>query len=177
MLAVGRWYAVQVRPRLERSVSRLLEERGYEQLLPTYKCRRRSANRFKELELPLFPSYVFCRITATAAAPIVTTPGVVRIVGAGNQPVAVDDSEMDALQRAVKSRFQLEACSFLRVGQKVRIESGPLSGIEGILSRVRNVDRLVVSVTLLHRSVSVEIHRDCVLELGGRVGPLPLQRC
>lgn len=160
------WYALHVRPRAERMVAEMLREKGYEPFLPTHVSRRRWSDRVKELDMPLFPGYLFCRVTPSSAGPIVTTQGVLRIVGAPGAPLPVDDAEIDALRTVVESRLRLEPWPYLRVGQRVRIEAGPLRGLHGVLVRVSDQQRLVVSVSLLQRSVAVEID-------GLSIAPLP----
>lgn len=167
LLDPDRWYAIQVRSRYEHTVGRLLAEKSYEQFVPVYTCRRRWADRIKELELPLFANYLFCRVTPAASGPIVTTPGVIRIVSAGNQPLPVDDHEIAALRKIVESGLRTEPWPFLHVGRTVQIESGPLCGLRGVLCRIRSADRLVVSVALLRRSVSVELDRAMVSVVQG----------
>lgn len=151
------WYAVRVRSNFERTVSAVLEDKGVEQFLPTYRSRRIWTDRVKTLDLPLFPGYVFCRIPLDERNRVVTTDGVVGIVGAGRRPIPVSESEMDAVRAIVQSQSPSEPWPFLRVGQTVRINRGSLAGLEGILIRVKNSWRLVVSVTLLERSVAVDI--------------------
>jgi transcription antitermination factor NusG len=92
--------------------------------------------------------------------PILTTPGVIRIVGVGKIPVPIEDSEINALQRITKAGLALRPCDYLRVGNRVRVEEGPLKGVEGILLKKKNEQRLVVSVTLLQRSVAVEFNSE-----------------
>ena len=151
------WYALRVRSRCENTVATHLGGRGYEWFLPLYKCRHRWSDRFKEIELPLFPGYVFCRFNVLHRLPILTVPGVVRIVGFGRTPVPVDQTEIAAIRAAAKSGLPRQPWPFLQVGQKVRIEDGPLCGIEGILLSFKGHRRLVLSVTLLQRSVAVEV--------------------
>jgi transcription antitermination factor NusG len=157
------WYAVQVQPKCERFVAELLGAKGYERFVPFYMARRRWSDRTKVLELPLIPHYVFCRITADAIGPIVTTPRVVRIVGCGRTPIPVDQQEIDALQRIDGCRLQAEPWPFLRVGQEVAICGGPLDGVRGVLVRHKGADRLIVSVTLLQRAVAVEVDAQSVI--------------
>jgi transcription antitermination factor NusG len=155
-----RWFALCVRSQYEKNVAATLRSKGYEDFLPLYRCRRRWSDRFKELELPLFPGYVFCCFDINHRLPILLTPGVMLIVGSGKIPVPVDDNEIAALKSIVKSRFQAEPWPFLQIGQTVRIEQGSLEGVEGILLALKKPNRLVVSVTLLQRSVAVEIDED-----------------
>jgi transcription antitermination factor NusG len=117
------------------------------------------------IERPLFENYVFCRITPDAAGPIVTTPGVIRIVGATGQAIPVDDGEIEALSRVMTSGLRVEPWTYLHVGRRVRVESGPLAGVEGILCQVLRSERLVVSVTLLQRAVNVELDSSAVFPI------------
>ena len=156
------WFALQVRPKYERLVASALLFKGYESFLPL--CRRRSrwSDRIKEIELPLFPGYMFCRFEVNKRLPILVTPGVQRIVGIGKAPHPVDDSEIAALQAIVISGLRAEPWPYIQIGQRVRIERGSLAGVEGILTGVRGPARLVVSVNLLQRSVAVEIDESWV---------------
>jgi transcription antitermination factor NusG len=168
------WFAIQTKSRHEKMVSRRLEHMGYEQFLPTYHARRRWSDRFKVVELPLFESYLFCRLDANNPARVISAPGTIRIVGGGAAPIPVADEEIDALQRAVSVRRQLEPWPYLRQGQRVRIESGPMTGIEGVLQALRGRRRLIVSVTVLQRSVAVDIDRDAVWPIDRSGGWAPL---
>jgi transcription antitermination factor NusG len=160
------WYAVRVRSNYERTVSTVLEQKGVAQFLPTYRSRRVWTDRVKTLDLPLFPGYVFCRIPLDGRNRVVTTEGVVGFVGAGRQPIPVTESEIEAIRRIVESQAPTEPWPFLKIGQRVRINYGSLIGLEGLLLRVRSSWRLVVSVTLLERSVAVEIDAAYVTPLG-----------
>jgi transcription antitermination factor NusG len=151
------WYAARVRSNYESNVSTVLEHKGIERFLPTYRSRRKWADRIKTLDLPLFPGYVFCRIPLEERNLVLTTAGVVDIVSVGRVPAPVSDAEIAAIRTVVESRAHVEPWPFLKIGQTLRIHSGSLSGLEGILIRVKNSWRLVISVTLLERSVAVEI--------------------
>jgi transcription antitermination factor NusG len=151
------WFALQVRTRHESGVSNYLHGQGYESFLPLYKCRKRWSDRVKEVETPLFSGYLFCRFDPQDRLPIMKTPGVMQIVGVNRVPVPVDEGEINAIQTLVASGIPNQPWPFLQVGEKVRIESGSLSGLEGILMEFRGTQRLVLSITLLQRSVSVEI--------------------
>jgi transcriptional antiterminator NusG len=139
-----------------------LSGKGYEWFLPRYKCRKRWSDRVKETELPLFPGYLFCRFNPQDRLPILKTPGVTQIVGYNRIPVAVDENEIEAIRALVSSGVPNFPCAYLDVGSRVRIESGALRGIEGILTDLKGKRRLVLSVTLLQRSVAVEIDSDAV---------------
>src|SRR5216684_9122189 len=151
------WFALQTRSRYENLVATLLRGKGYELFLPVYKSRRRWSDRIKELELPLFPGYLFCRFNPLDRFPILVTPGVMQVVGVGKIPIPVDDLEIAALETAIRSGLPRQPWPFLQIGQKVKIECKPLCGLEGILVEFKGRHRLVLSVTLLQRSVAVEV--------------------
>jgi len=161
------WYALRARVRHEKLIASALYGKGYEVFLPLHRVRHRWSDRMKELDDPLFPGYLFCRFDVNRRLPILTTPGVIQVVGMGKRILPVDDLEVAAIQAIVSSQLYAERWPYLAVGQRVRIERGPLTGMEGILLTVKNTYRLVVSVTLLQRSVSVEIDEDWVTPLDG----------
>jgi transcription antitermination factor NusG len=156
------WFALQVRTRHESGVATVLEGKGYESFLPTYQARRRWSDRIKELQLPLFPGYLFCRFSPQHRLPILTTPGVLQIVGIGKIPMPLEESEIAAVQTVVQSGLAREPWPFLQVGGHVLIECGPLLGLEGIVLNFKGHHRMVLSVTLLQRSVAVEIDKAWV---------------
>ena len=167
------WFALRVKSRYEKLAATMAHNKGFEEFLPLYKCRRRWSDRFKSVDLPLFPGYLFCRMNPEYRLPILTIPGVLHLVGLGRMPVPIDDAEVAAIQTAVRSGLGVEPWPFLDVGQRVRLEDGPLAGLEGILVERRKQHRIVVSVTLLKRSVGVEIEADWVRPLDGdRRSPL-----
>ena len=158
MFTSPRWFAVQTRPRWEQPVCGILENKGYELFLPLYKSRRFWSDRIKEVILPLFPGYLFCRLTLEQRTlPLLTTPGVRKIVGIGRQPTPIPDFEIAAVQALVKSALLSHPYPFLRVGQQVRMRHGPLEGLEGILIGSKKHYRFIVSVEMLQRSVAVEV--------------------
>jgi transcription termination/antitermination protein NusG len=156
------WFAVQVRTRWERSTATLLAGKGYDIILPTYKAKRRWSGRLKHVVAPLFPGYVFCRFDALKRLPILVTPGVIAVVGTGRNPVPVEDGEISAIQAVVSSGLSAEPWPYLEMGQRVRIEDDALRGLEGILIGFKGSHRIVVSVSLLRRSVALEIERSRV---------------
>lgn len=165
------WYAVQVRTRWEASTATLLDGKGYRTFLPTHTWEnrwRRGAS--KGARAPLFPGYVFCQFDPSARLPILVTPGVIAVVGGGRVPVPIDDSEIEAIQRVVSSALQARPWPYLEVGEHVRIHSGPLGGLQGILTNFKGVSRVVVSISLLSRSIAVEIDRSNVCSIRS-IGP------
>jgi|SRR5882724_6851221 len=160
-----KWYALQVRARWEGLTATLLSGKGYQTLLPTFKVQKRWNGKVRETIEPLFPGYVFCQFDVHNRLPILVTQGVLAVVGRGRTPVPVEDFEMMALRRMVDSNFKAEPWPYLEVGQQVRIEDGALSGLKGILVSLRGSSRIVVSVTLLQRSVALEIDRLSVVPI------------
>jgi transcription antitermination factor NusG len=155
------WFALRVRPRCERLVAEALRRKGCDEFLPLHRERHRWSDRVTTVETPLFAGYVFCRFDVHQRLPILTTPGVLLVVGIGKTPLPIDDEEIESLRIVVTSRLQLHPWPYLDVGQRVQIVGGPLAGAEGVVLDVKKAQRLVVSVTLLQRSVAVEIPESC----------------
>lgn len=159
----SQWFAVRTASGREKFVASQLQSKGYEEFLPLYRSKRQWSDRTKELELPLFPGYIFCRFDSRQRLPILTTPGVKLIIGYGKIPAPVDEAEMEALRRVVASGAAAEPHSeYVAVGEKVRIREGSLAGVEGILVDLKNSWRIVLSVELLQRSVAVELDRAAI---------------
>lgn len=167
----SRWFAVRVKSQHERAVALTVRHKGFEEFLPLYQRRHRWSDRWKSVEVPLFPGYVFCRLDPMHRLPVLTVPGVLYFVGIGKTPAAIDDGEMLAIQSAVRSGLRMEPWAYLDVGQRVRLEEGPLAGLEGILVDIRKECRVVVSLSLLKRSVSVEIERHWLSPVGATRAP------
>lgn len=159
------WFAIYVRSHFERVVEQCLKGKGYPAFSPFYQTIRKRLDRTKRLDLPLFPGYVFCSFNPQKRLPILTTPGIVNILGSGNVPEPVKLSEIRSIQTVAVSGQPVKPWPFLEEGHKVRIEAGPLSGTEGTLLRVKNQFKLVVSVTLLQRSIAVELDQEMVCPL------------
>lgn len=152
-----KWYALQVWSRKEASVHAHLQGLGFECFLPSYKCQRQWSDRVKELEQPLFPGYLFCRFDFQQRRPLVMAPGVLQIVGTGKMPLPVADQEIERLQLAVASDAARQPWPFIDVGEAVRVNHGSLSGLEGILINFKGSHRVVLSISLLQRSVAIEV--------------------
>lgn len=155
----NKWYALQVRTRWENATAALLRAKGFPTLLPTCKTKRRWNDAYKVVETPLFPGYVFCHLDVHNRLPVLITPGVISIVGRGKSPIAVDETEIEAIQAAIRSGIHMEAWPYLETGNRVRIKDDVLEGLEGILTNFKGSDRVIISVTLLCRSVALEIDR------------------
>lgn len=160
------WYALYVRSNAERNVSAVLRARGYQPYLPTYRRQKRWSDRVKSLDVALFPGYVFCRLNPWQAPAVVSTPGVVSILGTPDGPLAIPDHEIAAVERIAGSGLPAMPWPFIREGDRVRITRGALTDVEGILLKAESQFRIVVSVELLRRSVAVEIDRSWVEPVG-----------
>jgi len=162
------WYALVCRPRHEKVVASCLQMKSLDCFVPLYRDLRRWSDRTKQVDLPLFPGYAFCRFGSQERSLVLKTPGVTSVVGNGRMPLAIDDEEIARLQRVVESGLSLQPWAFLEAGDKARVACGPLRGVEGIVVRAKNRDRMVVSITLLRRAVAVEVDREWLSALSGR---------
>ena len=151
------WYALYTRHRHEKTVAHILTNKGFEILLPLYPDARRWKDRTKLISLPLFPCYVFLKGGLERRLDIVTTPGIHAFVLSGEQPACISAVEIEAIRRFVASGARLEPHPFLKSGDWVRVKSGPLEGVEGILVRKKNAYRLVLSVEMLGKAAAVEV--------------------
>jgi transcription antitermination factor NusG len=161
------WFAVRVKSNCEKPVSAILRGKGFEEFVPTYRSKRQWSDRVKLIDLPLFPGYLFCRLDLNRRLPLLTTPGFLYLVGKGKTPEPVDEREILAIQSVVRSGIPAMPWPAVVVGQKVRLERGPLRGVEGIVAKVADQHRIFVNVTLLQRSVSVQVELDWIRSLGG----------
>jgi transcriptional antiterminator RfaH len=159
------WFAVQVQHKYESLTANLLQYKGYETYVPIYAPATGRKRLRANSRPPVFPGYIFTRFcwentsTIRSGAGIITTPGVIRIVGAGRTPIPIQDEEIETIQRVLDSGLETEPWPYLQVGQQVQIEEGPLRGVTGIIQAKENRHQLVVSVELLQRSLAVVI--DC----------------
>jgi transcription antitermination factor NusG len=159
------WFALYVRSRFEKTVEQCLKAKGYQAFSPFYQTLRKRSDRTIRLALPLFAGYVFCSFDPQSRLPILTTPGIVSIVGAGNIPEPVEPSEIRSIQMVAESGRPVQPWPYFRQGQRIRIEAGPLAGAEGTLLKVKDQLRLAVSITLLQRSMVVEVDQESVRPL------------
>lgn len=169
------WFALRVRSNYERVAAIHLRDRGFEGFSPIYTAESQWSDRKKQVDRSLFPGYVFCRLNPEDRLPVLTIPGAVGLVGFGKGPSAIPESEIESVRKMVGSGLLVAPWPFLAVGQTVLIERGPLTGVEGILQQIKKAFRLIVSVQLLQRSVSVEIDRSWIRPLSPaqRVASVP----
>jgi len=154
---VSVWHAIYTRPRHEKAVAKHLVERRIEAFLPTYGKFQRWKDRKKLVRFPLFPGYVFVRISRRDRLAVLQLAGVVGFVRFGGSPAEVPEAELYALRIAVETGARLEPHRYLKVGRRVRVYHGPLQDTEGILIRKKSGHRLVLSIDLIQRSVAVEV--------------------
>jgi transcription antitermination factor NusG len=159
---LNRWYALTVAPRHEFRVrDGLASLDEVEAFLPTYQDKRLWSDRTKVIDVPMFAGYVFARFDPTPLRiPVLRVSGVKAIVGAGSEPLALADAEIESVRALMASGFPVQQWPFLRPGQKVRVEHGPLRGTEGVIVSQKDTWMMVVSIELLQRSVAVELDRS-----------------
>ena len=151
------WYATYTRSRHEKRVAEQLEERSIECFLPLYETIRRWRNGRFKVNFPLFPGYLFVRIPLKERLQVLQVPGVVRLVGFNGVPAPLPQIEIEIIRDALRKGVAAEPHPYLKVGSRVRIKSGPLEGLNGILLRKKGKPRVVVSVDLIMRSIAIDI--------------------
>jgi transcription antitermination factor NusG len=154
------WYALQVYTGKEKWVASMLDERGHEVMLLQYTVVHLWSDRRKRIDRPVFPGYVFCHFDAHLRSPILAVPGVLRIVGFGRTPVPIEHHEIEALARIADSGSCVAPVPYLSTGEWVRIRGGALDGMIGRVITFRKGLRVVVSISLLKRSVSLEVDHE-----------------
>jgi transcription antitermination factor NusG len=151
------WYAVYTNPRHERCVAQQIEQRSIVCFLPLYRTTRRWKDRRKELELALFPGYVFVHLVLEDRLRVLQLPGVVRLVSFQGRPAALPEAEIEALRRRLAAGGRVEPHPYLCAGRRVRVTAGPMQGLEGIIMRRKDRCRVVFSLDLIMRSMAVEV--------------------
>jgi transcription antitermination factor NusG len=174
--SLGSWFALHVKSRYEQRVAAIALNKGYRLFLPLYKARRRWSDRVQEVDLPLFPGYLFCRLGGESWLPLLKTPGVFGLVGVGKTAQPIDDTEITTIQATVESGLLAKPWPFMNFGQRVLLEHGPLAGTEGYYVEDRKQHRIVVSVSLLQRSVGIEIDREWVRPVQTKIVPTSLHQ-
>ena len=157
-----RWFAITVKHQHERRVEDALSFQNFEALAPVYRAQHRWSDRVKEIDLPLFAGYLFCRFAYLERARVLNTPGVRRIVGFRDAAAPVDDAEMASIQAMQRSGAPVRPWPYLKPGDRVRVERGPLRGLSGTLIREKDLFRLVIGVELLQRSIAAEVSPDMI---------------
>jgi transcription termination/antitermination protein NusG len=157
------WFALLTQPKHEHTAERGLRQQGFETYLPAHNVKRRWSDRVKIVHTVLFPGYVFCRLASRDKLRALTSPAIRSIVSVGRDPVAVAESEIDAIRAVIASGRPVDLCPYLRVGEQVRITEGPFTSVRGVIVRTQSNWRVVVSVEALGCSVSVEVDAGDIL--------------
>ncbi len=152
-----RWYAAYTAPRHEKYVTQQMDRRRIHCFLPLYRSVRRWKDRRMQLELPLFPGYVFVHMALRDRLQVLQLPGVVQLVSFSGKPAALPDAEIEALRNGLAGNFCAEPHPYLTVGRRVRVRTGSVAGLEGILLRRKQKFRVVLSIQLIQRSVAIEV--------------------
>ncbi len=153
----SKWFAVYTTPRHEKAVARQFEVREIETFLPVYRSARRWRNGCRvNVDHPLFPNYVFAWLKRPDYVRVLQTPGVLSLVGSGREPSPLSTCEIEALRSELPLR-EFEPHPFLTAGDRVRIHSGALAGMVGVLVRKKSNLRVVLTLDLILRSVAVEV--------------------
>jgi transcription antitermination factor NusG len=152
-----RWYAVYTYPRHEKAVQERLESKSVEAFFPTFVSESRWKDRRVRIQTPFFPGYVFTRINLSERSKVLAAPGVIRMLSFNGTPAPIDDSEIEAVRLCLERGATLEPCPSFQVGDRVRVRSGVLEGLEGLVSRCKSERRLIVPISLINQSVAVEI--------------------
>jgi transcription antitermination factor NusG len=150
------WYAAYTCPNHEKKVAEQFDRRSIEQLLPLYHSVRQWKDRKVRLARPLFPGYVFVRISSQQRLRVLEVPGVARLVGFGNQPARLSDEDIRSIQCCMTGKVRVEPYPYPCIGTRVRVKNGPLCGMAGVVVRVKNHTRLIISVDLIRSSATVE---------------------
>jgi transcription antitermination factor NusG len=165
LLAERQWYALRVKPQHERTVSYALQRKGFERYVPLYKALRRWADSLKDIELPVFPGYVFCRMSPEEAPAVLATPAVYHVISHGAVPAQIEERELHEIQRIESAGLPVGPWPYLKEGQRVRIARGPLAGVTGLLASSNESWHVVVNVQLLQRGIAVAVERGDVAPL------------
>ncbi|MGA8656603.1 MAG: UpxY family transcription antiterminator [Chthoniobacterales bacterium] len=150
------WYAVYTHANHEKKAAAEISRRGVESFLPLYRTARRWSDRRIELDMPLFQGYVFVHLALCDRLKVLQVPGVVRLVGFGGLAAPLPEEQIDTLRSGLNGYWRAEPHPYLAVGRRVRLKSGPLAGIQGILLRRKGNFRIVISIDLIHRAVVVD---------------------
>lgn len=158
----AKWYAAYTKANHERHVAKRLADLSVENYLPVYESVRRWKDRRVNLELPLFPGYVFVKLALRDRLKVLQVPGVARLVGFNGTPTELPKEEIDALKKGLEQGLRAVPHPYLTTGRRIRVKHGPLTGLEGVLLRRKGNWRVVLSLDLIQRSVSVDVEASDV---------------
>jgi transcription antitermination factor NusG len=152
-----RWYAAYTSANHEKRVADQLAGRGVESFLPQYESVRKWKDRKVRLQMPLFPGYVFVHLALQNRLKVLQVPGVAYLVGFAGRPAAVPEEEFARIRGFLEKGLRAVPHPYLEAGRRVRVRNGPLEGMEGIVARRKNGNRLVVSLELIQRAIAVDL--------------------
>ena len=167
------WYAAYTKHQHEKSAASQLEKKGFEILLPLYRATHKWKDRMQPVAMPVFPCYVFIRANLERKLAILQTPGIFWLLGSGGNAAVVPESDIEAIRKITTSAAAFEPHPYLKMGDRVRVIGGPIAGVEGILTRVKNRYRVVLSVDLLQQALAVEIDISSVERIGPAAPEIP----
>ena len=156
----SRWYAVTTKPRHEKVVAERLQENCIETFLPTASTVSQWKDRKVVIQRPLFPGYVFTHVEPQLRTNVYGVPGVMSMVCFNGRPAEIDANEIEAIRLCVATRTRHEPHPYLSSGESVRVKAGALAGLQGIVVRHKNRCRIVVTISLIHKSLALEIDSE-----------------
>ena len=151
------WFALQVKPRHEFVTATTLQNKGFDHFMPVYTRERQWSDRKRKITLPLFTGYVFCRFSPHAKLPIITTAGVLRIVGSSKGATPISGEEIETIRKVTLLGRKVQPCCYIPVGSKVTIEEGPKAGLKGMFKGQRIRSEMIISVDLVQQSISIDV--------------------
>jgi transcription antitermination factor NusG len=175
LVDMGHWYAIYTKHQHEKNAADLLGKSGFEVFLPLIQETRRWKDRSKQVSLPMFPCYLFVRLSGFRRTEILQTPGVFWMVENAGRPCPIPDWEIEGIRTVANAGVKVQPHPYLNLscGTAVRVSSGSLAGLTGILIRVKNETRVVVSLKLLQKAVSVEVDRSDLEHVSAQNGSAP----
>ncbi len=156
------WYVLYTRPRFERRVNDDLRNKGLETFLPIIEVTRVWSDRKKTMTVPLFTFYVFVKANLRDRIVALQLRGIVRMVSFGGTPTKIPEDQIKAIKRILECKYEPEPYQYLRSGDKVEVVSGPLRGIKGFLVEERGKRVVVVSITAIQQSISIQVERALI---------------
>ncbi len=155
-----RWIAVYTKPRYEKKVHTLLEEKGIESYLPLIRQRRQWSDRKKWVDVPLFRSYIFAHIELKESLWVLQTDGVHHIIKFKNKIAIIQDEQIEAIRISIEGGFKPEATDYFTVGEKVEIIAGPMRGFQGVVAKIKGQDKFILKIDAIQHAMSVHIERN-----------------
>jgi transcription antitermination factor NusG len=164
--SAGNWYAIHTRHQHEKTIGHHLQQLGFDVFVPLYRAVHQWKDRRKQLDLPLFPCYVFFAGDLSRRFEILNTPGVFSLVASAGKPAIIPQAELEAVRTAAAIPERVEPHDYWQCGERVRIMGGAMAGLEGLVARKKDSVRVVLSVEILCRSVAVEVPETLLERVG-----------